>query len=101
MQTAQGRWFARRAVAFWQGSRVPRHGCGYRYNDGEARCIVALAQALLDAGLAATDLGVITPYSAQRSRCVCALKLQLFHVSTRARAALAPQARGLAIRVRA
>ena len=42
---------------------------GSRYNEGEAACVVALVQSLLDSGLSASCIGVITPYSAQKSRC--------------------------------
>eukprot|EP00850_Spirogloea_muscicola_P015411 SM000117S25531 [mRNA] locus=s117:325377:330370:+ [translate_table: standard] len=34
-------------------------------NDGEAHVVIAYAERLLDAGVAATDIGIITPYSAQ------------------------------------
>ena len=45
---------------------------GSRYNEGEARCVTALAGELVAAGLPAAVVGVITPYSAQRGRCDCA-----------------------------
>src|SRR5438046_1068041 len=35
-----------------------------RFNPGEARLVVGKVQALLDAGLAAVDVAVITPYAA-------------------------------------
>eukprot|EP00850_Spirogloea_muscicola_P015834 SM000124S25966 [mRNA] locus=s124:397244:402090:- [translate_table: standard] len=34
-------------------------------NDGEAHIVIAYAERLLDAGVAAADIGIITPYSAQ------------------------------------
>jgi superfamily I DNA and/or RNA helicase len=36
-----------------------------RYNQGEAQAALAYVQRLLAAGLAPTDIGIITPYSAQ------------------------------------
>ena len=46
---------------------------GSRYNEGEAACVVTLVQSLLDSGLSASCIGVITPYSAQKSRCALCL----------------------------
>jgi superfamily I DNA and/or RNA helicase len=40
-------------------------GAARRYNRGEAQAALAHAQRLLAAGLAPSDIGIITPYSAQ------------------------------------
>jgi ATP-dependent RNA/DNA helicase IGHMBP2 len=41
---------------------------GSRFNEGESECVVAIVGGLRGAGIALASIGVITPYSAQRSR---------------------------------
>ena len=50
---------------------------GSSFNDGEARCVLALTRALRACGVGAAHIGVITPYAAQKSR--HALSLSLSH----------------------
>ena len=46
-------------------------GSDSRRNEGEARVALAHAQRLLDLGLRAEDVGIITPYSAQVGPAAC------------------------------
>lgn len=57
-------------------------------NDGEAAAVVALVQHLLRAGLAGSDIGVITPYAAQvrliadRLRTACGIDVDSFRTES-------------------
>lgn len=53
-----------------------------RFNEGEAKLLVAHARALLEAGLSASELAVITPYRAQASRIREALPDESLEVDT-------------------